>query len=404
MTKRKFKLRKVATIVACLAASLVVFSGCDKNPVDDSDNPAGESILHFTETASNGGFESNEHAVIYSIACGKPDGRSEPIFVAVGADGTGLADNTDQAHIAWSADGITWTSSGDFPSEYALECVGFGDYSGGRFVAAGRDWLIPGDPEKSEWIYYSDDGTNWTATQLDFMEWAVFGNIWLKSIAYGNGKFVAVGYSNMGFDYPIIMYSSDGGASWNAANRSWFTKFEGVLRGVIWDGSRFLAVGETSAMMGKAMNLIISSADGANWNVVYEAEGESFGLHSIAYGGGMYVIGGDASMFTSSNGTNWQEQPGEASSFWTVSGVAYGGGLFVAVSEAGEIGYSTNGASWTKIRSRESNPFYSDYGDYEDNIYGIAFGTNRFVAVGQNVIDEEKAKGQIGYSNTPPYE
>ncbi|MDR1868385.1 MAG: hypothetical protein LBQ82_00190, partial [Treponema sp.] len=74
--------------------------------------------------------------------------------------------------------------------------------------------------------------------------------------------------------------------------------------------------------------------------------------------------------------------------------IAYGGGRFVAVRDDSKIAYSANGASWTAVADSKFPATYtSDISDYEYSysINAIAYGGNRFVAVGQ--------QGKMAYAN-----
>ena len=64
----------------------------------------------------------------------------------------------------------------------------------------------------------------------------------------------------------------------------------------------------------------------------------------------------------------------------TLYSICYGDGKFVAVSDSGEIGYSTDGITWTAISQ--------DFTTY--TIYSVCYGDGKFVAVGHN--------GRMGYS------
>ena len=59
----------------------------------------------------------------------------------------------------------------------------------------------------------------------------------------------------------------------------------------------------------------------------------------------------------------------------TIYGIAYGNNRFVAVGNRGKMAYSANGASWTAVEDSKFGAGYSP-------INAIAYGNNRFVAVG----------------------
>ena len=112
-------------------------------------------------------------------------------FVAVSAEAGGRA--------AYSTDGgINWTITSDSEvNAGAWQAVTYGD---GMFVAVGRT-----DPHR---VMYSTDGINWT-----IVENAPGGCVW-SSITYGNGTWVATG--EFGAQDKLIMYTKTPtiGSSW----------------------------------------------------------------------------------------------------------------------------------------------------------------------------------------------
>jgi hypothetical protein len=102
-------------------------------------------------------------------------------------------------------------------------------------------------------------------------------------------------------------------------------------------------------------------------------------LRSLAYGNGVYVLGGDGTcssdagtVFTSTDGLNWTlRRDGCVDGFGESLGIAYGSGLFVSVGYPGLIYSATNGINWTLCAQA---PFY--------NFTGVAHNGTNFVAVG----------------------
>ena len=71
---------------------------------------------------------------------------------------------------------------------------------------------------------------------------------------------------------------------------------------------------------------------------------------------------------------------GNLNRVYSIDAIAYGNNRFVAVGNYGNIAYSSNGASWTAV---SNSPF-------DDNIYAIAYGNNKFVALGSTSGDQVK--------------
>lgn len=146
----------------------------------------------------------------------------------------------------------------------------------------------------------------------------------LNGIAYGGGKYVAVG------DNGTAVSSSDL-VLWTQSA----TGTTNHLEAVIFDGTRFLAVGNNGA--------VLTSDNGASWAV--QSSGITNQLRSVTYGSGRYVaVGSYGTTLSSTNGTNWYKHTSDFNHF---DGVAYGGSLFVAVGENGVIWRSSTGTNWT---------------------------------------------------------
>ena len=177
-------------------------------------------------------------------------------------------------------------------------------YGNGRFVATAHDSDTPATDEHA---MYSDDGINWTTgTGTAGMS--------LLGLAYGNGMWVATGFSLRKED---IAYSSDG-ATW--------TKIKSPRNGCLWtsvvygDG-QFVAVGGDASAEG----FVMTSPNGTDWTLTVVDDPNIF--TNVAYGDGMYVSCGDPTgdgnpVRYSTDGITWTEATGvPALGYW--SHVAY---------------------------------------------------------------------------------
>ena len=169
-------------------------------------------------------FGSN--TTIYSICYG--NGK----FVAGGGylSSIGLNDYIPNGRVAYSIDGVTWTSidSSPFRSCYIYSIC----YGNGKYIAVGGrpSTTIEGTTVgASGKMVYSTDGTTWTAVTNPHFETSQ-----IRSICYGNGKFVAVG------DDGKVAYSSDG-IDWTAVTVSAFG--DRNIYGVCYGNGKFVAVG-----------------------------------------------------------------------------------------------------------------------------------------------------------------
>ncbi|GKS09301.1 hypothetical protein YDYSY3_03010 [Paenibacillus chitinolyticus] len=171
----------------------------------------------------------------------------------------------------------------------------------------------------------------------------------LNQVAYGNGKWVAVG--NVG----VIMTSSDG------LNWSKTTVALSSAVGVTYAGNQWIVAG--------ANGQIATSPDAVTWTV--RSTGASARLSAVAYNGTVWVIAGyNGVLLSSPDGIAWTPRTsGTTVNFYSVT---YGGGLFAAVGDGGTIRTSPDGITWT---TRAGGP---------ESLMGVTYGAGQFVAGGSN--------------------
>jgi len=285
-------------------------------------------------------------------------------FAAVGGVGT----------ILTSPDGVTWIERLSGTGEDLLGVT----YGSNQFAAVGREGTVVTSPDGVTWTNHQS-----ATTLLDF-----------ESIAYGNGRFLAVGDTN-------VLTSTDG-VTWSQSNT------QNPLYTVAYLNGQFLASGGTDEFPSPGFpppppTIVSTSADGVKW--VDHPVGWHFS--SIAYRSGQLVgMGQDSqtgigSIVTSADGTNWvlrvtvQDLDGSNSDpGLEFSSVAYGNGQFVAVGgnslpqnrptnglngvdyAIGAIATSADGVTWVQRECDTTNA-----------LLDIAYGNGQFVAVGGHVQD-----------------
>jgi len=176
---------------------------------------------------------------------------------------------------------------------------------------------------------------------------------YLYDIVWGNGQFVAVGSGTL--NETVVLISPDG-MHWSRVSVGktqgplGFSAGEtGVLYGIGWNGSRFVAVGER----------LLTSVDGQNWMV--SATLSTCAFTRVAANGSMFVaVGGyygRGCIATSPDGLTWTERTAAIESNNAVlSGVIWTDSAFVALGTAGlgRFGVasvfltSRDGVSWTR--------------------------------------------------------
>jgi hypothetical protein len=161
----------------------------------------------------------------------------------------------------------------------------------------------------------------------------------LKNITYGNGCFVAIGSYNQSRRYDRIAYSNDG-KTWNLVEGD--TVFhddkESIINAVAYGNGRFVAVGSK----GK----IAYSTDIKTWIPVESTVSKDF--KDIVYGNGLFIANFVSGLLYSSNGETWFAVE-NFDKTW-ISCIAYGNGRFIAGDEEGRIVFSDNGKTWTTLK------------------------------------------------------
>ncbi len=264
-------------------------------------------------------------------------------FVGVG---TGRSFTSEQtfAVVMTSPDGIHWTEQAHPATMTSLSSIAFG---AGRFVAVGQRGL-------GNAMLTSTNGVNWTVRNTSGAnEHGRLTNDW-QAVTFGYGKFVATGFN---YDYesgghaPIS--TSPDGITWyrRDSHSSPYTGMSSVIYG---DG-KFVAVGSE----------VLTSLDGVSWTRA--AERASFD-DSVAFGKNLFVTVG-ATIRTSPDGMTWTEQASPTTYF--LKSVTHGNGMFVAAGW-GVMLVSTNAVDWIPL---------VDSGT-PTSLAGVAYGGGQFVAVG----------------------
>jgi hypothetical protein len=251
-------------------------------------------------------------------------------FVTVGEAGT----------ILTSVDGVNWAQQ---QSGYAdgLSSVAYGS---SQFVAFGGSW-------HGATILTSYDGTNWVQHPSP----EIYGGDLLGRLVYGNGVFVALGWSDSA---PPVLFTSADGVNWGL---TWQGKPH-YLGGVTYGDSQFVAVEDGG--------LIVTSADGTNW-VQHQSSSTNM-LNDVAYGDGQFVTVGElGTILTSIDGVNWTHRESQSTNF--INSIAHGNGVFIASDGYHEILTSTDAVNWAEQQAEYAPA-------------AIAYGNGQFVSVGDGIL------------------
>jgi len=288
----------------------------------------------------------------------------EGVIVAVGSSGTILV----------SSDGAEWEVRAA-TTEYGLTDV---TYGGGRFVAVGGKTGFEGSPGLGVYLS-SEDGWHWEERHRT-------SYFTPDAVTWNGARFIAVGRAGR------VLISEDG-ATWSDHE---LPALEWDLTDLVWDGSRYLAVGLENWFVGGVARF--SSEDGLSWEQA--AMDTDCVASAVTWADGRYVaVGGiwpwQACVLTSENGQDWDEvvfeEPG------LLQDVVFANDQFLAVGLGGFVATSPDGYAWT-VHEPTS----------DDGLRGLTWTDERWFAVGEDgvllsssdgLVWEYQSSRQLGFSH-----
>lgn len=237
------------------------------------------------------------------------------------------------ARIATSPDLVNWTSQTLPPGvpptalgqEYSFTAAAFGN---GQFIvgASGRPLT-----NTQKIIVSSDSGATWTFRDVKLSD------VW--GLDYVNGLWVATGNSNQSGPQTANLTTSVDGITWTPRA----TGSGDDLNAVAYGNGRYVAVGNNFQA--------VTSTDGVTWtrNVVTDADAASrdmtIHLRDIIFANGRFVAAAEGGrVYTSTNGLTWTTHI-IAPTAIRFRGVAYGGGRYVVVGDTTSAS-SADGLTW----------------------------------------------------------
>lgn len=217
-----------------------------------------------------------------------------------------------------------------------------------------QDKLTPGDG-----ITIEQEEGEWTpATYISSL-----GDYQWQALGYGDGKFVAMTYSDSNGYFCAI--SSDG-STWTKT----LYEDDNNCRDITYDGTKFVALGNYGD--------IVTSTDGTNWVATHISNLGSHNWEAISYGNEKFVaLDYSGYISTSTDGTTWTTAAYNSnlgSNFWNA--LAYDGTKFVALGSDGYISTSTDGTAWTPAT------YNSNLGS--NSWRALAYDGTKFVALGSD--------------------
>ena len=196
----------------------------------------------------------------------------------------------------------------------------------------------------------SRDGITWEISA----EWGVNGgddSNNLMSIAYGKGRFVAVGGGGWSRETQAghLLVSKDG-RIWNEARKA-----PNRINPVVFGGGRFVAGGSD--------RVLLWSEDGETWTGGGKIDYPdwAFWFRRGAYGNGVFLImgnhGKDQKAYWAAVTKNGETIDHFQTDLPVVHGLAFGAGLFVAVGSDGLVMTSTDGREWKRQTVADAGDF-----------------------------------------------
>ena len=300
-----------------------------------------------------------------------------------GAGGSFVAIASGTSDLAYSLNGTSWTgvtsgmpasttwvsvaagnittvdTAGSFTisRSYTISTLGSTDYVlvGASANAVGINFVATGvgtgtgtaRPNLSAVVAISSTGTISAYSRNGGLTWSSGGALPAGmsgtgvSVAYGDGRWVAIGSSG------ATAYSTNGGVSWTAGG----ALPAGTYTGVTYGAGKWVAVATGGTVAASSTN------GGVNWTL--RTLPSSSNWTSVTYGNNRFVAVSNSSGAVAAyslNGTTWTASTLPATASWT--SISYGQGVFLAVSQSTQAASSEDGVHWTsRTMSTAANGF-----------------------------------------------
>ena len=198
---------------------------------------------------------------------------------------------------------------------------------------------------------------------------AVVGTNDWKAVAYGNGRYVAIGYVSNDVSERFITRSTNG-ITWSTPE-----KFGYRVDRMMFANGRFIATNNAS-------QIITSSDGGYTWtatSISVPSGTGTFYVADVAYGNDIFVAVSRESGYTttSTDGVIWSTPSRNGTNYASMRTVIFGDGKFVAVSH-NSAHISLDGQSWTTTNVSEFK-LPSNMGPTWN---AGAYGNGKYVVVG----------------------
>jgi hypothetical protein len=254
--------------------------------------------------------------------------------------------------VSTSTDGASWTTAQTGSTDTLKDLV----YGNGRYLALAT--VPAGGGNVSYVLRTSADGQTWTTPTLP----AQAATMRLSAIVFANGKFTAIAAGPNGAFGAEVLSSTDG-LAWTSQTASTFWNDVGMLA---YGNGVYVAVG----------GVVQVSTDGVTWTMPVTSQTAPNRLKFV--NGLFFMVGNGGLIRTSPSGSTWTTRTsGTTRNLHDVdfgNGTYAIAGAFNAQRGTGTLLTSPDAASWTLADLTAVAPI--------QNLYGMAFGNDRFVAAG----------------------
>lgn len=289
-------------------------------------------------------------SVFAADEAGKTTPSSNSYFVTVGS--------SDTIWRSANGDPDSWTQAGIGNQSLSLTSIAYGNKR-----------LITTAINGSAW--YSTDGKkdSWKDANLQMNASPNLNTKRLTSITYGNGRFMAAGYTaGKNADFAVFLQLKNGKKTWSSTQIAGPYNLNGITAGP----NSFVAVGEHRTSACAQLFTLDKDATKIKTTPLKGVKP----LSAICYGNGTYLaVGLNGQVYRLSNAKN-SALKYTLDDVSNLIGVAYANKRFVAVGFGGRIFYSETAASktsWKAVTVPEVFCFYK-----------VAYGNGRFIVVGMD--------------------
>lgn len=271
--------------------------------------------------------------------------RSGAHITGLKYDGHQFIGITRLGTVVTSSNGSSWTERHSHAAVHFAALA----YSGGKYVAAGG---LAGEARS---LFYSPDGADWTRV------WDPIGGD-IFDLIRGGGRFVGVG------EYGHVFLSDDG-QTWDRVVAAGAID----LRTVAWSGTKYLALGDSTAHLSgngsSWSNHAIEAPFGSHIKQVIWADGQwrGVGYRVPDFGDPFYCF------FSSVDGYNWTARKLNWGDFISPTDLSYNGERYFLYGMNGTLLTSVDGEEWKRLETGT-----------DSEINGMGISRNRLVLGGAN--------------------